>query len=231
MSFACDLTATEYVLAAKNHIDSSNGFIKNAEYLIDNNPHEITTGCTEFGRLIKKRANSVIREVRLLASFMRLKPYPEMLLVGRCELEHHTGQLIANSLSRRFNMFVVLIFVEENYFIATEREDVTKFPNLLSNKENYVVRGICEFLGNCFEVRLTPDLVREDGDLLWEKYYETQFLQQRLNMNQFRRFIPKYVMKKANMKVESEFYEKVVVNSKNNRILEDFFKMSSEKKN
>ena len=128
-------------------------------------------------------------------------------------------------------MLVVLIFVEEKYFIATEREDVTQFPNLLDNAENSVVRSICDFLGNCFEERLAPDLVREDGDLLWEKYYETQFLEQRLNVKQFRRFIPKYVMKKANMKVESEFFDKAVVNSKNNTSLEDFFEMSTEKEN
>ena len=231
MAFGCNLSAEEYVHAARSHIDSTNDFIKKARNLLVNKPHEITTGCTELGRLIKKRANAVLREVRLLASFMRMKPYPEMLLTGRCELEHHTGQLIANSLSRRFNMFVVLVFAEDNCYIATERRDVLKLPNLKGKDENTAVRIIRDSLKNCFEERLAPDLVREDGDLLWEKYYETQFLEQRLNVKQFRRFIPKYVMKKANMKVENKFYEKAVVNSKNNRILEDFLEMNVDEEN
>ena len=231
LSFTCNLTAEEYVHTAIAHIDSTNDFIKKASNLLLHKPYEITTGCTEFGRLIKKRANAVLREVRLLASFMRMKPYPEMLLVGKCEIEHHTGQLIAYSLSRRFDMFVVLVFVEDNFYLATERKDISKFPDLEFTNESEVVRNIREFLGNCFEERLAPDLVREDGDLLWEKYYETQFLEQRINVKQFRRFIPKYVMKKANMKVESEFYKKAVANSKNNKILEDFLDLNSESEN
>lgn len=231
MSFSCNLSAAEYVHAAKNHIDSTPDFIKKANNLLVDKPYEIITGCTEFGRLIKKRANAVLREVRLLASFMRMNPYPEMLLVGKCELEHHTGQSIADSLSRRFNMFAVLVFVEDNYYLATERKDILKFPESDNKNEHTVIKDIRDFLGQCFEERLAPDLVRKDGDLLWEKYYETQFLEQRLNVKQFRRFIPKYVMKKANMKVESEFYERAVVNSKNNRILEDFLKINTEEKN
>ena len=223
MSFTCNLTAAEYVLYSTKHIDSTNDFNKKAKGLLVDNPFEITTGCTVFGRLIKKRANAVLREIRLLASFMRMKPYPEMLLVGKCELEHHSGQFIADSLSRRFNLFVILVCVRDDYYLATEREDVTEFPDLHGNIENEIIRYTREFLANCYDVRLDPDLVREDGDLLWENYYETQFLEQRLNIKQFRRFIPKYIMKKANMKVESDFYEKSVVNSKNNRNLEDFF--------
>ena len=231
MSFACDLTAAEYIFAARKHINSTSDFSEQANNLLKENPLEITTGCTELGRLIKKRATAVLREVRLLTSFMRMKPYPEMLLVGRCELEHHTGQLIADSLSRRFNMFVVLILFKDNFYLATERRDIARFPRFKWSSENTLINDIRRFLENCFEERLALDLVREDGDLLWEKYYETQFLEQRLNTRQFRRFVPKYVMKKANMKIEKDFYEKIIVNSKNNRNLDDFFEINKESKN
>ncbi|OLS33172.1 MAG: hypothetical protein HeimAB125_01240 [Candidatus Heimdallarchaeota archaeon AB_125] len=67
------------------------------------------------------------------------------------------------------------------------------------------------------------EFFNEDGDSLWEKYYETQFLEQRLNVKLFRKFIPKYALEKANMKIEKEFYEKVVEQRKEKHTLDFFF--------
>ncbi|MCG3216120.1 MAG: DUF4130 domain-containing protein [Candidatus Heimdallarchaeota archaeon] len=220
----CNMSAKEYVQAAICHKDSSMDFIKKANLLLKTRPHEITTGFTEFGAKVKKRANAVLREIHLFSAYTRLKPFPEMLLVGKCKTEHNTGTLIAKSLARRFNSFILLIFTQDNYYIDTERNDISKFPSFDGNTDEEVIVQVRDHLGTNIEEILSDDILLHDGDFLWEKYYETQFLEQRLNIKQFRRFIPKYVLEKADMKIESEFYKAVVEQREEKRTLDDFFK-------
>ncbi len=224
MSFICNMSAKDYVQAASCHKDSSMDFIKKANLLLKTRPHEITTGFTEFGTKVKKRANAVLREIHLFSAYIRLKPYPEMLLVGKCKTEHKTGTLIAKSLARRFNLFILLVFTQDNYYIVTERNDISKYPSFDGNTDEDVIIQVRDFISNNIEENLIDDILLPDGDFLWEKYYETQFLEQRLNIRQFRRFIPKYVLEKADMKIESEFYKAVVEQREEKRTLDDFFK-------
>ena len=221
MSFICDLSGKEYVRAAYLHKDSSDEFMKKSRDLLEKNPHEITTGCSEFGTLIKKRARAVLREIHLLSAYTRLKPYPELLLVGQCKTDHNTGLSVAKSLSRRFKGFIILILTQERYFLATLRKDLPAFPEFKGEFEE-VIEKIRVFIGRFCNLRISKNLLLEDGDFLWEKYYETQFLEQRLNTRLFRKFIPKYAMEKANMKIEKEFYERVVEKPKKTKTLDDF---------
>ncbi len=221
MSFICDSSGTEYVRAAYYHRDSSDEFMKKASDLLEKNPHEITTGCSEFGSLIKKRARAVLREIHLLSAYTRLKPYPELLLVGRCRIDHNTGSLIVKSLSKRFKGFVILLLTQERHFLATLRKDLPAFPKFDGDSEE-VIKNIRDFIGRFCDLRISGDLFLEEGDFLWEKYYETQFLEQRSNTRLFRKFIPKYAMEKANMKIEKDFYEKTVEKPKEKKTLDDF---------
>jgi hypothetical protein len=221
MSFICDLSGKEYVRAANLHKDSTDEFMRRTQDLLDKNPHEITTGCSEFGSLIKKRARAVLREIHLLSAYTRLKPHPELLLVGQCKTDHNTGLSVAKSLSRRFKGFIILILTQERYFLATLRKDLPVFPEFKGEFEE-IIQEVRNFIRRFCTLRISKNLLIEDGDFLWEKYYETQFLEQRLNTRLFRKFIPKYAMEKANMRIEKEFYESVVEKPKGTKTLDDF---------
>lgn len=223
MSFICDRSASEYVQAAMMHSETTSIFEKKAEELLKSYPYEITTGCSKLGLLIKKRANVVLREIQIHSAYTRLKPYSEYLLVGECKTEHRTGLSIAKSLAKRFNGFIILVFTQNSYYIMTLRKDVPPFPKFKGNSHDSILKKVREYIGLHIKEYLSEDILLEDGDFLWEEYYETQFLEQRLNTRLFHRFIPKYVMEKANMKVEKNFYEKVINKNKNNRTLESFF--------
>ena len=221
MSFICDLSAKEYVHAANLHKDSSGEFMRRTQGMLEKTPHEITTGCSEFGSLVKKRARAVLREIHLLSAYTRLKPFPELLLVGQCKTDHNTGLSIAKTLSRRFKGFIILIFTQERYFLTTLRKDLPKFPDFKGEYEE-VIRKVRNFIGRFCNLRISSNLLLENGEFLWEKYYETQFLEQRLNTRLFRKFIPKHAMEKANMKIEREFYERIVEKPKETKTLDDF---------
>jgi len=90
ISWVCDLSAGEYIEAANHHIDSTPEFVEKALLLMKSKPHEITTGSSSLGKIIKTRANQVLREIHLLSAYVRLKPYHEMVLVGSCKPEHNT---------------------------------------------------------------------------------------------------------------------------------------------
>ena len=223
ISWICDLSAHEYVNAVGYHNESTNEFTEKALLLLKSKPHEITTGCSDFGRLIKKRANQVLREIHQLASYLRLKPYPEMVLVGNCKPEHNTTFFIGKSIAKRFDRFIVIIFASDNFAVVSNRRTLPEFPKFSASIREELIISVRDFAGANIEERLSQDILLEDGDFLWEKYYETQFLEQRLNTRLFRKFIPKYALEKANMEVERNFYEKIVEKPKEKYTLDRFF--------
>jgi len=221
--FVCSLSAEEYVQAASYHKNYNENSIEKAKLLLKSKPFEITTGCSDLGKLIKKRGNAVLREVHLLSAYMRLKPYSEMVLVGECNPEHNTCYLITKSLARRFDKFVVIVFTESTFSVATNRRDLPALPQFRGSSKDEVIINVREYAKETIKDDFSEDIFLEDGDFLWENYYETQFLEQRLNVKLFHKFIPKYALKKANMKLEKEFYEKVVEQRKEKHTLDFFF--------
>ena len=219
----CSLSAEEYVSAAKHHKDSNDEFVKKAQILLKTKPFEITTGCTNLGKLIKKRGNAVLREIHLLSAYMRLKPYSEMVLVGECNTEHNTCYLIAKSLARKFDRFIIVVFTNNNFSIASNRINLPKFPQFEDKTRQDIIDKVRIFAKKAIKDDLPDDIFLENGDLLWEKYYETQFLEQRLNVKLFRKFIPKYALEKANMNIEKEFFEKTIEKRGEKKTLDSFF--------
>ena len=143
--FLCSLSAEEYFTAASYHKDSSDVFISKAELLLKNQPFEIATGCSDFGNLIKKRGNAVLREVHLLSAYMRLKPYSEMVLVGECNPEHDTCFLIAKSLARRFDRFIIVVFTCNSFSVVTQRTDIPKFPQFKKKSKQTIIDDVRDF--------------------------------------------------------------------------------------
>jgi len=213
--------AVEYVEAARRHKDSTPEFIEQAYELMKSSPHEITTGVSELGKLIQKRSNAVLFEVYKLGCYVRLTPYPEMILIGEVEPEHDSGYLIAFWLADRFRKFIVLIFTSNGYNAITKRTDLQSIPKFTGDKER-IITQIREFASNSYNDRLHEDFIQLDGDKLWKDYYETQFLSQRLNLKAYHRDIPKYMFKKAGMEIEREFFDIVTDKHKKNRKLDEF---------
>jgi len=85
-----------------------------------------------------------------------------------------------------------------------------------------IIDSVREFARANVNQRLPEEIVLEEGDFLWEKYYETQFLEQRLNPKLFHRFIPKYALEKAEMKVEKDFLNRLVKKNRGKITLDRF---------
>ncbi len=214
MSWVCNLSASEYVEAAKYHKDTTVDFIEKALLLMKSQPYEITTGCSVFGKQIKKRANQVLREIHLLSAYLRLQPYQEMILVGSCKPEHNSVYFIAKTIAKRFDQFIIVIFSSSDFAVVSNRRDIPHFPNFSGSSREDIINSVRDFAARNITQKLPEDLILDEGDLLWEKYYETQFLEQRLNPKLFHKFIPKYAIEKAEMKIEGKFLKKIEHQSK-----------------
>ena len=134
----------------------------------ESKPHEITTGCSPLGKLVKKRANQVLREIHLLSAYLRLKPYPEMVLVGSCKPEHNVVYFVAKSIVKRFDQFIVVIFTEDNFAVVSNRKDLPKFPEFKGDSKEALISSIREFAKLNIHQRLPEDIFLEEGDFLWE---------------------------------------------------------------
>lgn len=221
MSFR-KLTVQRIIEAARRHKDSSEDFIQKAYNLMQKYPHEITTGVSELGKIIKKRANAVEFEIYKLGCYVRLEPYPEMVLVGDIEPEHRTGDLVAEWLAKRFKQFIMVIFTEDDYYVATKRDEVKTIPNYEGNKKE-IVTQIRNLASRAYDSRLDEDFIQLNGDELWKEYYKTQYLSQRLNLKAYHRDIPKYMFNKAKMNIEKEFFDQVTDTTRKNKTLDDFY--------
>ena len=221
MSF-CNKTASEYVEAALKHKDVDNKFIKESLCLLRTNSYEITTGCSDLGKLIKKRGNAVIRESYKLSAYVRLKPFAEMILLGNCFPEHNTGDMIAKYVSHRFQKFLILIFTNKDYHIATERAEITNLPDFSGKSTDDIIKNVRAFVSECHTERLSDDYLAMNTDDLWEVFYETQYLSQRKNLKLYHKDIPKYMFEKANMKIEKDFYDKTNNKHRKNKTLDKF---------
>ncbi|MCE7742509.1 MAG: DUF4130 domain-containing protein [Candidatus Heimdallarchaeota archaeon] len=222
ISWLCDLSAGEYIEAAKHHNSSTSEFIEKSLLLMKSKPHEITTGCSSLGKLIKKRANQVLKEIHFLSAFVRLKPYPEMVLVGSCKPEHNTIYFAGKSIAKRFDQFIIILFASQNFAVVSNRRDIPEFPEFRGSSREKLIDSVRNFARTNLDQRLPEEIVLEEGDFLWEQYYETQFLEQRLNPKLFHKFIPKYALEKAEMKIESDFLDKVTKKSKGKITLDSF---------
>ncbi len=212
----------EIIAAACYHKDSNSEFIKEMYKIATTNPHEITTKSTDFGVLVNSRASAVIREVYKVSGFIRLMPYPEMLLVGHCQLEHNSGSLIAQWLASRYEKFIILIIADEKVFLQSKRMDIKEFNNNQYDKTEKIIEEIRKVLAPLVADTLPFEYTSLDFDAMWEEYYHTQFLEHRLNLKQFHSFLPKYFFKKAFMKTEKDFYEKIMEKKKKTKTLDYF---------
>jgi len=227
ISWIYDLSVGEYLEAATLHNDSTPEFIEKALQLAKVKPYEITAGYSVLGKEIKKRANQVLREIHLVSAYMRLKPYREMILVGCCKPEHDVSYLIAKSIAKRFDKFIIVVFTQNNFAIVSNRRDIPEFPSFQGSSRDAIIGSVRAFASLNIDERLPKDVVIEEGDDLWKIYYETQFLEQRLNPKLFHKFIPKYALEKAEMKIERKFLSKVYEKNKKSSNLDDYFEKNN----
>ena len=58
--------------------------------------------------------------------------------------------------------------------------------------------------------------------MLWNHYYETQFLDQRTNLRLFHRWLPKYALEKSSMDLEKDFLKKLEKQALNSHSIDIF---------
>lgn len=175
-----------------------------------------------MGSLVKKRGNAVISESYKLSAYVRLTPLSEMILFGSCLPEHNTGSMIAEYISKRYQNFLILIFTDKDFYLASERVDISKLPTFSGKTNEEIIEKVRIFSMSIFDDRLDEKYLLLNADDLWEVFYETQFLSQRENLKLYHRAIPKYMFRKAGMSLEEEFYKKVTDKNKQNATLDKY---------
>ena len=222
MSFFRQTPAKQLVRVASYHAESTEEFNKGARALLESAPYEITTGCSELGTLINKRASAVYREASQISSFINFEPLPEMILVGECVLEHYSIPIISRWLCNRLKKFIILIFTQKTFFVSSNRKDLATFPEFEGNTKEEIIEQVRTFAIENFEERLPEGYLLEEGETYWKEYYETQFLEQRTNLKLYHSFLPKKVLKKENLSMEREFLEKIILKNELYHTLDDF---------
>ncbi len=222
MSVFRQTPARQLVKAASYHVDSTEEFNEEARVLLVSAPYEIITKCSEMGVLINKRASAVYREANQISSFVKFEPLPEMILVGECVLEHNSFPIISRWICNRLKNFIILIFTQKTFFVASNRKDIGSFPEFNGDSREEVIEHVRNFARESFDERIPEDYFIEEGELYWKEYYETQFLEQRTNLKLFHQFLPKKVLEKESLRLEREFLEKITLKNDLNHTLDDF---------
>ncbi|MHA1912597.1 MAG: DUF4130 domain-containing protein [Candidatus Kariarchaeaceae archaeon] len=222
MSFFRQTPARQLVRTASYHADSTDEFNEEARALLDTAPYEIITKCSEMGTLINKRASAVYREASQITSFVSFEPLPEMILMGECVMEHNSFPIISRWLCNRLKNFIILIFTQKTFFVASNRKDIGSFPEFKGETRDEIIEKVRTFAREAFEERLPSGYLIEEGELYWKEYYETQFLEQRTNLKLFHSYLSKKVLEKDNLRLEREFLEKITLQNESYHTLDDF---------
>jgi hypothetical protein len=222
MSFFRQTPARQLVKTASYHADSTEEFNEEARKLLVTAPYEITTGCSEMGKMIKKRASAVFREANQVSSFTSFEPLPEMVLVGECVLEHNSIPIISRWLCNRLKNFIILIFTQKSFFVSSNRKDIGSFPEFKGNTREEIIEKVRTFAAETFDERIPEGYFIDEGETYWKEYYETQFLEQRTNLKLFHNYLPKKVLEKDNLRLEREFLEKITLKNELYHTLDEF---------
>ncbi len=206
----------------KSHRDN---LITHVKKVLKENPAIIFNKMTKLGRQFYLRGREVMREYYRLNAFIRFEMHPEYLLVSEIRPEHDILDFIFNYFRRRYPDFLILLFDEKTGNISTRRAEI-EFP-MFKFKRNYWY--FMRHLFSLDEIRQIiraqlPDTIKINvfTTRVWERYYDSQYIQDRKNIQLARKLIPKKMIKKAagGLAYEAKRFDEEEKNRQKNSLLD-----------
>lgn len=148
---------------------------------------------------IRKLIREVGKEIHKMKGFIRLKHLGKKLKFGYMKPEHKIGEMVTEWFANRFPGIIIVLGNEEESWISIKTEE--KFETEKSGSLESTVEKLSDHLD-----------VKEKVDFenLWEKYYESQYSDERKNKKLFKKNMPEKFRKRANNNVENRFKNKTL---------------------
>ncbi len=145
---------------------------------------------------IRHLIREVGREIHKMKGFVRFKHVGKKLKYGYMKPEHDIGLMISEWFAERFPGIIIILGNEEESWVSilTEKGIESEKSGELKN----TVEELADILGAETEKGF------ED---LWEKYYKSQYAEERKNIELFQKNMPEKFRKRARNITEEKFYE------------------------
>ncbi len=148
---------------------------------------------------MRKLIREVGREIHKMKGFVRLKHIGKKLKFGYIKPEHEIGEMVTEWFANRFPGIIIVLGNEKESWISIKAEE--KFETEKSGSLENTVKQLSDHLHVKGKV---------DFGNLWEKYYESQYSDERKNKKLFKKNMPEKFRKRAENNVENRFKNKTL---------------------
>ena len=145
---------------------------------------------------VRDLIKEVGREIHKMKGFVRFKQVGKKLKYGYMKLENHIGFMVSEWFADRFPGIVIVLGNEKESWVSIRTEKGVESEK--SGDLKSTVEKLAEMLGAETE---------KDFQDLWENYYESQYADERKNLELFEKNMPRKYRKRARNTTEERFYE------------------------
>lgn len=166
---------------------------------ISKQPNEVVKSQASIeSRKLFNMNNQVGYDIHRTNSYTRLKISRHGILYATINPEHKTEEFSLKFFADRFPTFIVILESKRGVFISERRSISTMKGELKTIIKKYEEK----YPKN----DLAIDIESIDDNEIWERYYDSQYLESRKNKKYFLRSIPKKLLKNNNLKIENNKY-------------------------
>ncbi len=145
---------------------------------------------------VRDLIKEVGREIHKMKGFVRFKHVGKKLKYGYMKPENHIGFMVSEWFADRFPGIVIVLGNEKESWVSIRTEKGVESEK--SGDLKSTVEELAEMLGAETE---------KDFQDLWENYYESQYADERKNLELFEKNMPRKYRKRARNTTEERFYE------------------------
>ncbi|MFO8110228.1 MAG: DUF4130 domain-containing protein [Thermoplasmata archaeon] len=148
---------------------------------------------------IRHLIREVGRELHSMKGFVRFKHAGKKLKYGYMKPEHEIGSMISGWFANRFPGVVIVLGNKKESWVSIRIDEGVEYVEGGDLKST--VRELAEMLG-VEEVK--------DFEDLWEKYYKSQYAEERKNIELFKKNMPTKYRNRAQNITENRFHERTL---------------------
>ncbi|MDD1777204.1 MAG: DUF4130 domain-containing protein [Candidatus Helarchaeota archaeon] len=196
--------SVEYFLemAQRHRKSQRDDLVSRVKTVLERDPAIIQNKVTKIAREFYRRGKEVMNELYRLNAFIRFEVYPEYLLVSEIRSEHDIIDLMFPYFWRRYPDFIILLNDKEYGFCSTKRSDIQFSFSSWKCERNYWIFKRDQYTLAEIRTSIAPQLqhlfdVDTSSSIIWEKYYDSQYIKDRKNIKLARKALPKKMIKES----------------------------------
>ena len=147
---------------------------------------ELDALTTPDARRFYNMAREVASDCHLTISYIRFKLYKDRVLWAEAKPKHKVEDMVMNWLRQRYKHFGLVLFTQRGVFACWPGGDLARFP--VTKAQGEVLE---ETACHVPEKAIWWD---DQGDGLWDTFYNSQYISSRKNLPLFYKTMPKYYL-------------------------------------